>query len=184
MKNAFGEIEIWEGTQGLLVDANTGEVLYEANMPPQWEEDISAYDISIDTKEGAIALRKKMGRGMPYTHIRDWISHLVIEDCLSGNALRLFMYLGDHVEWNSLSYIHLKEAEDALKMSKHAVSRAIKELGEKGFIREMYKNTFGVGSRVYRLSPTYFWKGEYAIRGKWWMEDVRDLARGGGNSIK
>lgn len=93
------------------------------------------------------------------------ISELVLSGGIPLNVLPVFASIGRKVLYKNVSYVMVGDIIKDTGLSKGSVSRYLTMLEGMGMIREMGRNTNGVGSRVYKVHPGYFWRGTYEVRG-------------------
>lgn len=76
---------------------------------------------------------------------------------LSGEALRVFLYLNGRLDFENLFQVPQTEIAEALGIKRPNVSRSMKMLLEKGIILRGPK----IGhSATFRLNPNFGWKGK------------------------
>lgn len=162
----------------LVYDEETGEVLYEGELSKEIakkigskrESILSSQDItldisSLDTPQKALSYKKSVeGGGVVYKPIVEGLDAVILEATLDYPQLRVFVYIGSKVVYNNLCYVQIKDIGEVLGITASTVSRAISALEGGGWIAERFRNTFGVGSRVYAISPVYFWCGHFGVR--------------------
>jgi DNA-binding MarR family transcriptional regulator len=144
-----------------VVDKNTGEILEVVkDIPYQQPIDISSI-VSREIFEGVVNLRRKKWYKL-------WISPLVldivIDRGISIPALSVLCLLGQRIGYNNMVYTTSKDLMVGSGYGRQAVSGAISELKQSGYIREVDNKLQERDSRFFLVNPLYFFLGYFPHR--------------------
>lgn len=101
--------------------------------------------------------RPKLKEGWMMTFQKS-LEEIAKDPDLTGEHLRIFMYLCARLDFENWIQQSQKEIAEALGMQKQNVSRAIKLLVQKYIILVERKGTSA--TKCYRLNPYYGWRGK------------------------